>query len=175
MVSRSGSDSGFPSAPWLARALVVSVALHAAIVWFGARALAPAESIPHVERVDIEIAPAPPVAEALPAEQAAEDALPTTAMATAEPPRREATLVDTVVVSTPRPHDATATTLVVHTTGTRAQMRELLASPDAPITWSTARGGSFGKRSSAFAGDTRVVLSPWRGWYVLAPATDFGD
>jgi hypothetical protein len=312
-VTGSGGDSGFPSsAPWLARALVVSVALHAAIVWVGARALAPAEQIAHVERIDIEIAPRAPLAEALPPEVAApgddEVASQPTAMASAEPPHREAAApvdggvdaarrpdapladagvdaasdaaeqpmvasnepdpragsgsgsgsgsgtgsgsgsgsvdlpavtgapttagtaanllsffprghiltalvrfdrlrgtewaalaeaglrplpdyrdlfgdraadiaarLDTVVVSTPRPRDATTTTLVVHTTRTRAQMRELLASPGAPIAWSAARGGAFGKRTSPLVGDTRVVLSPWRGWYVLAPAADFGD
>jgi hypothetical protein len=83
--------------------------------------------------------------------------------------------LDTLVISSPRPRDATATTLVGHTQMTRAQMRDFLANPDAPIQWSTAKGGMFGKRTGKlFPNDRRVLLSPWRGWFVLAQPDDLG-
>ncbi|HEX5057930.1 MAG TPA: hypothetical protein VFV99_01165 [Kofleriaceae bacterium] len=81
--------------------------------------------------------------------------------------------LDTLVISSPRPRDATATTLVGHTQMTRAQMRDFLANPDTPIAWSTTKGGMLGKRSGKlFPNDKRVLLSPWRGWFVLAQPTD---
>jgi hypothetical protein len=78
--------------------------------------------------------------------------------------------LDMLVISSPRPRDATATTLVMHTTQSRAQIRDLLASN--PIAWSAAKGGMLGKRAKLYPGDVRVVLSPWQGWYVLAPPAD---
>ncbi len=81
--------------------------------------------------------------------------------------------VDTLVISTPRPQDATATTLVVHSTLTRPKLRDYLANPATPITWTTAKGGMLGKRSGKlFPGDKRVLLSPWRDWIVLASPDD---
>ncbi|HEY1558036.1 MAG TPA: hypothetical protein VGF94_24570 [Kofleriaceae bacterium] len=79
--------------------------------------------------------------------------------------------LDMLVISTPRPRDATATTLVAHTTLARRQIRELLAGAD-PITWSTARGGLLGRRKPKLVADQRVVLSPWKGWFVLAQPED---
>jgi hypothetical protein len=78
--------------------------------------------------------------------------------------------LDMLVISTPRPRDATATTLVIHTAQTRAVVRDLLATN--PIAWSAAKGGMLGKRDKIYPGDVRVVLSPWQGWYVLAPPAD---
>jgi hypothetical protein len=81
--------------------------------------------------------------------------------------------LDMLVISSPRPRDATATTLVAHTQMSRPQMRDFLANPDAPIDWSTTKGGMFGKRSGKlFPNDRRVLLSPWRGWFVLAQPED---
>jgi hypothetical protein len=80
--------------------------------------------------------------------------------------------LDTLVVSTPRPRDATATTLVAHTQMTRAQMRELLAG--SPIAWTATKAGLLGARRSPMPNDHRVVLSPWKGWFVLAPPDDIG-
>lgn len=83
---------------------------------------------------------------------------------------------DTLVVSTPRPKDATATTLVVHTAQSRAQLRDFLDAPDAPIAWSATRAGLLGQRKSRLGpADTRVLLSPWKGWFVLALPGDLGD
>ena len=86
-----------------------------------------------------------------------------------------ATKLDMLVISTPRPRDATATTLVMKTPLARAAVRDLLASSTTPIKWSASRGGALGTRSSPrFANDRRVVLSPWQGWYLLAQPDDLG-
>jgi hypothetical protein len=83
--------------------------------------------------------------------------------------------LDLLVISSPRPRDATATTLVIQTAMSRALIRAFLASPGAPFRWSAARGGMLGRRKNPqFAGDVRVLLCPWRAWCVLAPAPDFG-
>lgn len=81
--------------------------------------------------------------------------------------------LDTLVVSSPRPRDATATTLVAHTQMTRAEMREFLGG--SPVAWSATRGGMLGARRSPMQGDKRVVLSPWKNWFVLAPPDDVGN
>jgi hypothetical protein len=80
--------------------------------------------------------------------------------------------LDTLVVSTPRPRDATATTLVAHTKLSRAEMRDFLAG--SPVTWTATKAGMMGARRSPMQGDRRVVLSPWQGWFVLAPPDDIG-
>lgn len=80
---------------------------------------------------------------------------------------------DTLVISSPRPRDATATTLVVHAPIPRAELRDFLANPDTPITWTVTKGGMFGqRRGKLFPNDKRVLLSPWRDWIVLAQPTD---
>ncbi len=86
-----------------------------------------------------------------------------------------ATKLDMLVISTPRPRDATATTLVMKSPLARSGIRDLLASSSTPVAWSVTKGGALGKRSGKlFAGDKRVVLSPWRSWYVLAQPEDLG-
>lgn len=86
-----------------------------------------------------------------------------------------ATKLDMLVISTPRPRDATATTLVMKSTLGRSGIRDLLASSSTPVAWSVTKGGALGKRSGKmFAGDKRVVLSPWQSWYVLAQPEDLG-
>lgn len=81
--------------------------------------------------------------------------------------------LDTLVISSPRPRDATATTLVARTPMSRTEMRDFLANPAAPIEWSATKGGMFGKRTrTPFPNDRRVLLSPWRGWFVLAQPED---
>lgn len=84
-----------------------------------------------------------------------------------------ATKFDSLVISTPRPRDATATTLVVHSALARPALRNFLASTDRPITWTVTRGGMHGKRGGKlFPNDKRVLLSPWRDWIVLAQPQD---
>jgi hypothetical protein len=84
--------------------------------------------------------------------------------------------IDTLVISTPRPRDATATTLVVHTALARPALRTLLDQPGSPIAWSTVKGGVLGHRGgrAVLPGDTRMILSPFRGWFVLAQPSDLG-
>jgi hypothetical protein len=81
--------------------------------------------------------------------------------------------LETLIISSPRPRDATATTLVARTSMSRKQMRDFLGNGTA-ITWSTARGGMLGKRPSPAMNDRRMVLSPWKGWFVLAAPEDLG-
>jgi hypothetical protein len=83
--------------------------------------------------------------------------------------------LDMLVISTPKPKDATATTLVAHSAMSRAELRAFLANPKTPIAWSTAKGGMLGRRSGElFTGDKRVLLAPWKGWFVLAQPADVG-
>ncbi|HEX7703924.1 MAG TPA: hypothetical protein VF403_24450 [Kofleriaceae bacterium] len=84
--------------------------------------------------------------------------------------------LDMLVISTPRPRDATATTLVMQTHLPRSSIRTLLTSTSTPIAWSATRAGALGKRSGKlFANDKRVVISPWQGWYLLAQPDDLGS
>jgi hypothetical protein len=83
--------------------------------------------------------------------------------------------LDMLVISTPRPKDAAATTLVMQTHLPRSSIRDLLSNTGTPIAWSATRAGALGKRSGKlFPNDKRVVLSPWQGWYVLAQPDDLG-
>jgi hypothetical protein len=92
---------------------------------------------------------------------------------------RDASIIDKLdmlVISTPKPKDASATTLVAHTQMSRKQVRDFLASTDTPITWSTAKGGMLGKRrGKLFPNDKRVVISPWKGWFLLAQPDDISS
>ena len=82
--------------------------------------------------------------------------------------------LDTLVISTPAPRDATATTLVGHTRLTRSGLRDFLSAAT-PIAWSTAKGGLLGKRTGPkFPGDKRVFLSPYDGWFLLSQPNDLG-
>jgi hypothetical protein len=89
---------------------------------------------------------------------------------------RNAQLVDkfdTLVISSPSPKDMIATTIVGHTTLTRPQLRALLDTPATPVAWSAAKGGLLGRRTGTLPqGDTRVFLSPFAGWFLLAQPGD---
>jgi len=82
--------------------------------------------------------------------------------------------LETLVISSPRPRDAAATTLVARTTLARAELRRFLGAIT-PVTWSAAKGGLLGKRTGKlFPGDQRVFLSPFAGWFLLAQPGDLG-
>lgn len=84
--------------------------------------------------------------------------------------------LDMLVISSPRPRDATATTLVMKTHEPRSHVRELLANSATPIAWSTAQGGLVGKRRAGLRDkDRRIVMSPWQRWYLLTGPDDLGD
>lgn len=81
---------------------------------------------------------------------------------------------ETLVISSPSPQDVTATTLVARTAMARPALRDFLSSTTT-ITWSTAKGGMLGARSGKLPkGDTRVILSPYQGWFMLAQPGDLG-
>ncbi|MBV8756865.1 MAG: hypothetical protein JO257_06315, partial [Deltaproteobacteria bacterium] len=80
--------------------------------------------------------------------------------------------LDMLVISTPRPRDALATTLVAKTHLSRVEMRALLATTGA--TWTATRAGMLGRRKVTLQGDKRLVLSPWKNWFVLAHPDDLG-
>jgi len=83
--------------------------------------------------------------------------------------------LETLVISTPRPRDAAATTLVARTRLWRAALRSALGA-SAPVTWSVARGGLLGRRSNPrLPTDQRVFLSPFPGWFLLAQPGDLGE
>lgn len=82
--------------------------------------------------------------------------------------------LDTLVISTPAPRDATATTLVGHTRLTRSGLRDFLSAAT-PIAWSTSKGGLLGKRTGKkHPGDKRLFLSPYDGWFLLSQPSDLG-
>ena len=88
-----------------------------------------------------------------------------------------ADLFETLVISSPEPRNAIATTLVARTKLTRAKLRDLLDEPETPVTWSAARGGMLGTRKPGARvprGDKRLFLSPYQGWIVLAQPRDLG-
>ncbi|HEY0988194.1 MAG TPA: hypothetical protein VGD80_14115 [Kofleriaceae bacterium] len=90
---------------------------------------------------------------------------------------RDANLTDkleTLVISSPRPRDAAATTLVGRTSLPRGPLRDFLGATS-PVTWSSSKGGLLGKRTGKlFPNDRRVFLSPFRGWFLLAQPDDLG-
>lgn len=84
---------------------------------------------------------------------------------------------ETLAISTPRPRDATATTLVVRGRATPAALRDLVDAPDAPVAWTAVAGGALGRRAPSprvFAGDRRVFLQWKLGWTALAQPADLG-
>ena len=92
-------------------------------------------------------------------------------------PLHIADIFDTLVISTPRPRDIDATTLVGRSTMAPADLRALLDHDGANVAWSPAAGGALGRRRPGprvFAGDRRVFLSPFAGWIVLAQPGDLG-
>jgi hypothetical protein len=74
--------------------------------------------------------------------------------------------VETLVISSPKPKDATATTLVARTKQTRKELQGWLAG----ATWTTAKGGLVGTRKLPH--DKRIFLSPFKGWFLLVQPTD---
>src|SRR5262249_17229643 len=64
---------------------------------------------------------------------------------------------------------AISTTLVARTRLSRSALRGFLAAVN-PVTWSPARGGMLGRRGGKlFPQDQRIFLSPFKGWFLLAP------
>jgi hypothetical protein len=88
---------------------------------------------------------------------------------------KDAKIVDkleTLVISTPKPKDAAATTLVARTAMSRSTLRDFLG-VSSKVAWSSAKGGLLGTRSGRmYQNDKRVFLSPYRGWFLLAQPTD---
>lgn len=86
---------------------------------------------------------------------------------------RIAEKLDMLVISTPEPANAIATTLVAKTKLDRPTLRTFLQTAG-PVVWSAAKGGLVGKRGGAnlLPGDKRVFLSPFRGWFLLAHPAD---
>jgi hypothetical protein len=85
---------------------------------------------------------------------------------------RIAEKLETIIISTPQPQDAAATTLVARTRLARGALRGFLAAVS-PVAWSPARGGLLGRRGGKlFPQDRRVFLSPFKGWFLLAQPGD---
>ena len=75
--------------------------------------------------------------------------------------------LETLVISTPVPKDATATTLVARTKLSRAALRDFLGATN-PVTWSASKGGLLGKRGCR---NTRVSL-PFKMVHLAQPVLD---
>ena len=89
-----------------------------------------------------------------------------------------ADLFDSLIISTPRPRDVTATTLAGRTPLAGDAVRAFLDRPDARVTWSTTRGGPAGRRQPSRlmpARDARVFLMPFPGWIVLTQPGHLGN
>ncbi|HET9627056.1 MAG TPA: hypothetical protein VFP84_37110, partial [Kofleriaceae bacterium] len=83
--------------------------------------------------------------------------------------------LDTLIISTPRPRDAAATTLVARTPLARGPLRDFLAAQN-PVKWTASKGGLLGARGGALpAADHRVFLSPFKSWFLLAQPGDLGE
>lgn len=81
---------------------------------------------------------------------------------------------ESLVIATPRPRDAAATTLVARTRLSRGGLRDYLSKTN-KVAWSAAKGGLLGRRSGQLMqGDQRVFLSPFRGWFLLAQPRELG-
>lgn len=86
-------------------------------------------------------------------------------------------IFDTLVISSFEPSQVDATTVVVRTARTAAELRDIIDHPGAPVTWSAARGGALGTRTPTplvQPGDPRVFLMPYPGWAVLTRPTNLG-
>jgi hypothetical protein len=82
--------------------------------------------------------------------------------------------LETLVISSPAPKDATATTLVARTKLPRAELRAFLGAIN-PVTWSASKGGLLGKRGGKLVPhDKRVFISPFKEWFLLAQPADLG-
>jgi hypothetical protein len=90
-------------------------------------------------------------------------------------PVRITDVFETLVVSSPAPDRADATTLVARTRMTPAELRDLLDQPDARVVWSPTVGGALGRRlpsARLLPGDGRVFLGWAPGWTTLARPAD---
>ncbi len=88
-----------------------------------------------------------------------------------------ADIFETFVISSPRPRDATATTLVGRVRLGQAEMRAFIDHPEARVQWSSVRGGILGRRAHSKLvqpGDRRVFLMPFPEWVVLSQPARFG-
>ena len=84
---------------------------------------------------------------------------------------------DLLVISSPTPTDALATSVMVRTRMTPPEFRDFLDQPDAPVTWSPVKGGTLGKRGKSArvpATDDRVFLSWEPGWMILTQPRNLG-
>lgn len=82
---------------------------------------------------------------------------------------------DLVAMSSARPKDAGATILAVKSSMLPTDLRDFLDEPGAPVTWTRVTGGVLGTRGEGdrvMKGDTRVFLTPFSSWTVLAKPKD---
>jgi hypothetical protein len=86
-----------------------------------------------------------------------------------------ATKLETLVISSPTPKDATATTLVARTKLARPALRDFLGATN-PVTWSASKAGLLGTSGGKLLpNDKRIFLSPFKDWFLLAHPADVGS
>lgn len=86
-------------------------------------------------------------------------------------------LFDVLVISSPRPQDVAATTLVGRYGGPDAKIRRFLSHAQARVAWRSVRGGAVGRRLRSplvLAHDRRVFLIPYPGMVMLTPPKYLG-
>ena len=92
-------------------------------------------------------------------------------------PARITEMFETLVISSPDPGSADATTLVARSALAPAELRDLLDQPDAAVVWTPTTGGALGRRQPSarlIPGDPRVFLTWAPGWTTLARPDDLG-
>lgn len=90
-------------------------------------------------------------------------------------PVRITDVFETLVISSPEPNRADATTLVGRSARTPAELRDLLDQPAARVLWTPTVGGALGRRQPSkrlIVGDERVFLAWAPGWTTLARPDD---
>ncbi len=79
---------------------------------------------------------------------------------------------DAVVIASPNPRDVTATFVAGHTLKGDDALKRALATGAARATWSDSPDGALGRRGTKIAGDPRLLLVPYGGWFLLVRPTD---
>ncbi len=87
-------------------------------------------------------------------------------------------LFDTLIITSPRPQDLAATTLVGRYASSDAKVRRFLNHRESRVVWRSVRGGVVGRRARSplvLRRDPRVFLMPYPGMVMLAPPSYLGS
>src|SRR5262249_20999297 len=82
---------------------------------------------------------------------------------------------DAVVIASPNPRDVTATFVAGHTNKGDDELKRALANGAARAAWTDTPAGAIGRRGAKLAGDPRLLLVPYGGWFLLVRPADLPD